>query len=208
MSTQHYLSLLVKKIGALRCTSMVLQLWSVPKWFSIQVSIIRDENFITSCWQEKVRCWWMDELIHHPWQYLLTCSQVVHKKCHPIRYHSDTKCHMTLIIFNVAAGSPRTLECEFLPSNVYSCRKKLPSQPASSLRVTTGKSLVWSYRLAQFQPNTVTDTMGHFTHKPKSRDHAIVTAQKKVSQGNRPNTPPTSCSAVTGPQMQCEVICP
>ena len=39
-----------------------------------------------------------------------------------------------------------------------------------------------------------------------SRDHEIVRAQKKVSKG-RPNTPPTSCSVVTGPQVQCEVIC-
>ena len=30
--------------------------------------------------------------------------------------------------------------------------------------------------------------------------------KRKVSKG-RPNTPPKSCSVVTDPQVQCEVIC-
>ena len=34
----------------------------------------------------------------------------------------------------------------------------------------------------------------------KSRDHAIVRAQKKVSKG-RLNTPPKSCTVVTDPQV-------
>ena len=34
----------------------------------------------------------------------------------------------------------------------------------------------------------------------------IVRAQMEVSKG-RPNTPPTSWSVVTGPQVQCEVTC-
>ena len=41
---------------------------------------------------------------------------------------------------------------------------------------------------------------GHFTHKPRSRDHEIVTAQKKVSKG-RPKTLQKSCSVVMDPQM-------
>ena len=42
----------------------------------------------------------------------------------------------------------------------------------------------------------------HFTHEPraKSRDHEIVRAQKKVSEG-RPKTPPKSCSVVTDTQV-------
>ena len=40
----------------------------------------------------------------------------------------------------------------------------------------------------------------------KSHDHKIVRAQKKVSKG-RPNTPPKSSSVITGPQVQCEVVC-
>ena len=39
-----------------------------------------------------------------------------------------------------------------------------------------------------------------------SRDHEIVRAHKKVSKG-RPNTPPTSYSVVTDPQVSCEVTC-
>ena len=42
--------------------------------------------------------------------------------------------------------------------------------------------------------------------RAKRRDHEIVRAQKKVSKG-RLETPPKSCSAVTDPQVQCEVIC-
>ena len=41
---------------------------------------------------------------------------------------------------------------------------------------------------------------GHFTHEPKSRDHAIRRAQKKVFKG-RPKTPPKSCSVITDPQV-------
>ena len=37
--------------------------------------------------------------------------------------------------------------------------------------------------------------------RAKSRDHGIVRAPKKVSKGRRPNTPPTSCSVVMGPQV-------
>ena len=36
--------------------------------------------------------------------------------------------------------------------------------------------------------------------------HEIVRAQNKVSKGH-PKTHPTSCSVVTCPQVQCEVIC-
>ena len=39
--------------------------------------------------------------------------------------------------------------------------------------------------------------------RAKSRDQA----QKNVSKGRRPNTPPKSCSVVTGPQAKWEIIC-
>ena len=44
------------------------------------------QYIITSCWQEKVGFWPMDKLIHHPWQYEFTYSQVL----------SDIKYHMTV----------------------------------------------------------------------------------------------------------------
>ena len=40
----------------------------------------------------------------------------------------------------------------------------------------------------------------------KSCDREIVKAQKKVFKG-RPKTPSNSCSVVTDPRVQCEVIC-
>jgi hypothetical protein len=43
-------------------------------------------------------------------------------------------------------------------------------------------------------------SLGPLHTQAKSRDHEIVRAQKKVSKG-RPNTPPTSCSVVTDPQV-------
>jgi hypothetical protein len=42
--------------------------------------------------------------------------------------------------------------------------------------------------------------LGSLHTQANSRDHEIVRAQKKVSQG-RPKTPPTSCSVVTDPQV-------
>jgi hypothetical protein len=48
--------------------------------------------------------------------------------------------------------------------------------------------------------------LGSLRTRAKSHDHEIVRAQKKLSKG-RPNTPPKSCSVVTHPQVQCEVIC-
>ena len=42
--------------------------------------------------------------------------------------------------------------------------------------------------------------------RAKSCDHGISGAQTKVSRG-RPKACPISCSAVTGPQLWCEVIC-
>ena len=56
------------------------------------------QYFITSCRQEKIGFWPMDEIIYHPWQYLFT----YHKKCHLKTYHSYIKYHMTVnITFNV-----------------------------------------------------------------------------------------------------------
>jgi hypothetical protein len=46
-------------------------------------------------------------------------------------------------------------------------------------------------------------TKGHFTHKPRAVTTEIVRAQKKVSKGRRPNTPPKSCSVVMDPQVWC-----
>ena len=51
----------------------------------------------------------------------------------------------------------------------------------------------------------VVDTLGPLHTRAKSRDHAIVRAQKKVSKGH-PNTPPKSCRVVMDPQVKCEVI--
>ena len=48
--------------------------------------------------------------------------------------------------------------------------------------------------------------LGPLHTRAKSRDHEIVRAQQEVSTG-RPNTPPRSCSVVTGPQVYCEVVC-
>ena len=44
------------------------------------------------------------------------------------------------------------------------------------------------------------ETIGPLHTPGKSRDHEIVGAQKKVSKG-RPKTPPTSCLAITDPQV-------
>ena len=49
-------------------------------------------------------------------------------------------------------------------------------------------------------------SLGPLHTRAKSRDHDIVRAPKKVSQG-RPKSPPTSCSVVTDPRVQCEVLC-
>jgi hypothetical protein len=40
--------------------------------------------------------------------------------------------------------------------------------------------------------------LGSLHTRAKSRDHENVRAQKKVSKGRCPNTPPTSCIVVTG----------
>ena len=56
--------------------------------------------------------------------------------------------------------------------------------------------------IAVIQPSLtkeLTHHKGPLHTRAKSRDHEIVTAQKKASQG-RPNTPPTSCSVVMDPQ--------
>ena len=42
--------------------------------------------------------------------------------------------------------------------------------------------------------------------RAKGRDYETVRAQKKVSKCH-PKKPPKSCSVVTNPQVQCEVIC-
>ena len=42
--------------------------------------------------------------------------------------------------------------------------------------------------------------LGPLPTRAKSRDHEIVRAQKKMSKGRRPNTPPKLCSVVTDPQ--------
>ena len=61
------------------------------------------QYFITTCWQEKVGFWPMNELIIiHDNTYSL-----IYKKCHPQTYHSDNKCHVTLnIIFGVITNEP------------------------------------------------------------------------------------------------------
>ena len=48
--------------------------------------------------------------------------------------------------------------------------------------------------------------LGPLCTRAMSRDHKIVRAQTKVSNGT-PKTPPKSCSVVTGPQVQCEIRC-
>ena len=56
----------------------------------------------------------------------------------------------------------------------------------------------------QSKPRT---DLGPLHTQAKSRDHVMVRAQMKVSNG-RPKTPPTSCSSVvTDPWVWCEVIC-
>ena len=45
-----------------------------------------------------------------------------------------------------------------------------------------------------------TASLGPLHAQAKSRDRDGVRAQMEVSKG-RPNTPPTSCSVVTGPQV-------
>ena len=49
-------------------------------------------------------------------------------------------------------------------------------------------------------------SVGPLHTRAKSRDHEIVRAQKKVSKG-LPKTLSKSCSVVTDPQVNCEVIC-
>ena len=73
MLTQHYLSLLVKKIG-------VMQLLPLTKWFFIQISIIHDNVSSQVPDNRRSGFWSMDELIHQQRQFLLTCSQAVSSK--------------------------------------------------------------------------------------------------------------------------------
>ena len=76
----------------------MLQLLSFIKWQFTPYFNHQRQYIITSCWQEKVGFWPMNELIHHPWQYLFTYSEEVSYES----YHSDIKYHMTLtIIFSV-----------------------------------------------------------------------------------------------------------
>ena len=72
MLTQHYLSFFVKFLGDYRIT--MLQLMSFTKSFSIQISNIHDNFSSQVVGKEKVGYWPMDELIHHPWQYLFIYS--------------------------------------------------------------------------------------------------------------------------------------
>jgi hypothetical protein len=50
------------------------------------------------------------------------------------------------------------------------------------------------------------EDVGPLHTRAKRRDHGIVRAQKKVSQG-RPKTPSRSCCVVTDSLVWCEVIC-
>jgi hypothetical protein len=47
---------------------------------------------------------------------------------------------------------------------------------------------------------------GHVTHEPRAVTMKSWEPKRKVSKG-RPNSPPKSWSVVTGPQVECEVIC-
>ena len=59
----------------------------------------------------------------------------------------------------------------------------------------------WTYKTLGSPPSMMpTNLPDHCTRQAKGRDHEIVRAQKKVSEG-RPNTPPTSCSVVTDPRV-------
>ena len=77
MWTQHYLSFLVKILGDYRFT--VLQLRTLIKWYSIQISIIHDN--ISSQLADKRRYefgqWMKSSVVHDH-----ICS-LTHKKCHP-----------------------------------------------------------------------------------------------------------------------------
>ena len=75
MLSKHYLLFLVIFLEDYRFT--VLQLQSLTKWNFIQISIIHDNISSQVADKGKVGYWPMDELIHHPWQYLSTYSQEV-----------------------------------------------------------------------------------------------------------------------------------
>ena len=62
MLTQHYLSFFEKNMGDYIFT--VLQLLSITNDFSSKFQSSM-QSFITSCRQEKVAFWPMDELNHH-----------------------------------------------------------------------------------------------------------------------------------------------
>ena len=97
MFTQHYLSFLV---------NFLEELWNYNVASTVTYQVIFHLNFnhpwqyfTTSCWQEKGRVsanGWNSSIIH-----VRICS-LIHKKCKPKSYHSDTKYHITLnIIFSV-----------------------------------------------------------------------------------------------------------
>ena len=84
MLTQHYLSFLVKFLGD-NIFAMLQSPSDVSRKLQSSMTILHQ-----SCWQEKfVGFWQINELIHHPWQYLFTKN-----------YHCDIKYHMTLNILN------------------------------------------------------------------------------------------------------------
>ena len=86
------------------------------------------QYIITSCWQEKVGFWPMDECTHPS-----SMTMFVHlyiKKCHMKSYHSDIKYHMTLnIISSVVFPRPTTLNRIF---NGWLYRMLFPLYPCST----------------------------------------------------------------------------
>ena len=84
----------------------------------------------------------------------------------------------------------------------YTQQDSLPGQPNLHSPATTG-SLIPQGGAA----TTLSHVQGPLPTQAKSRDHEFVRAQKKVSKGPRPDTPPKSCSVVTDPQVLCGVIC-
>ena len=124
MLTQQYLSFLVNLLGDYGFT--VLQWPSLTKWYFIQNSNNPWQYFITSCWQEKVRFWPMDDssIIHDN-----TCS-LIHEKCHLKSYHSDIKYHMTLnitfsVVFTLCADYWPYCVCGFNPCQASSNQTRL-----------------------------------------------------------------------------------
>ena len=69
------------------------------------------QYFITSCWQENIGFWAMDEVIHHRWQYLPPFQ----KQCHLKKYHSD---HVTL---NIIIISVQTCHASSIYKQTISC---------------------------------------------------------------------------------------